>query len=213
MSFQQTVTADARLASDFPGGIVAGATVRTPCGERRIEALRPGDMVVTRCEGLKPVRMVLSREVSREEFLKAPERAPIRITPRAVGPMMPQRPLMLAADHKVLVPGYRVEDQPDDTPVFACASDLVHAHDHVRMDKSLASVTYYHLVFDAHVVFLVNGLPVESFSAAAKSLSRIHPEVLRRLEAAIPELRSADMRSPAGRFKTPDKLVFLPSAF
>ncbi len=213
MSFQQPVKADHRLASDFPGGIVEGAMVRTPCGPRRIELLRAGDMVVTRCKGLQPVRMILNREVAREEFLKAPGRAPIRIAPRAIGPMMPQKPLLLASDHKVLVPGFRVAGQPDDTPVLVSAGELAGADDEIQVEKSMSTVKYFHLVFDAHVMFMVNGLPVESFSAASKTLSGVHPEVLRRLETAIPELRNSDLPAPAGRYKAPDKVSFLPAIY
>lgn len=213
MSYEQPVEADARLASDFPGGIVAGATVRTPCGPRRIETLRPGDMVVTRCEGLRPVRMILSREVSRTDYLKAPDRAPIRFSERAMGPLMPQKPALMAGDHKVLVPGYRVEGQPDDTPVFVTAAELLRSSDEVRVDKSMTTITYYHLVFDAHVVLTVNGLLVESFLTSPKNLDRLHPETLRKLESALPELRQSKMPAPAARFKSLDKVSLLPASF
>ncbi|GGE37699.1 Hint domain-containing protein [Actibacterium pelagium] len=213
MSFQQPVTVDARHGSDFAGGIVEGALLRTPCGPRRIETMRPGDMVVTRCEGLQPVRMILSRKVSREEFLKSPDKAPVRIHARGVGPMMPQKPLLLAGDHQIVVPGYRVDGQPDDTPVFVRAKDLLESDETAKIDKSFSSVTFFHLVFDSHVVFMVNGLPVESFHTERSKLDRIHPEVLRKLESAIPSLRETGHVTPAARYALRDQITLLPATF
>jgi hypothetical protein len=175
--------------------------------------MRPGDMVVTRCEGLQPVRMVLSREVSREEFLKSPDKAPIRIAARGIGPMMPQKPVLLAGDHQIVVPGYRIDGQPDDTPVFAKARDLLEADDAAKIEKSIASVTYYHLVFDSHVVFMVNGLPVESFHTERAKMDRIHPEVMRKMESAIPALRETGHVTPAARYALRDKISLLPATF
>ena len=40
-------------------GLCEGANLRTPCGARRIEFLRRGDLVVTRDNGLQPARLTL----------------------------------------------------------------------------------------------------------------------------------------------------------
>ena len=54
-----------------PVGLVAGANLRTPCGARRVENIRVGDLVVTRDAGLQPVRVVFSRTVTAGELAAA----------------------------------------------------------------------------------------------------------------------------------------------
>ncbi len=80
-------------------GLSGSASLRTPCGARRVENLRPGDLVVTRDNGLQPVRMVWTRTVTAAEIAADPSLAPVRLKPRAIGPMMPQRDLIVAAGH------------------------------------------------------------------------------------------------------------------
>ena len=94
-------------------GAMGTACVRTPCGARRIENVRPGDMLVTRDNGLQTVRMVWSKTISAAEMKAEPSQAPIRLGARAIGPMMPQREMMLAPSHRVLVPGWRLAGVPD----------------------------------------------------------------------------------------------------
>ena len=49
-------------------GLCSGANVRTPCGPRRIEFVRKGDLIVTRDNGLQPVRMIWTQTVTQAEM-------------------------------------------------------------------------------------------------------------------------------------------------
>ena len=100
MTYLKRIEDVAATLKTFQGGMVEGANVRTPCGPRRVELVRPGDLVVTRDVGLQPVRMIWSREVTMAEMTANPDLAPIRLQPRAVGPMMPQHHLSIAPDHR-----------------------------------------------------------------------------------------------------------------
>ncbi|MCH7911273.1 MAG: Hint domain-containing protein, partial [Candidatus Hydrogenedentes bacterium] len=62
MSYLKKIEELNRNPTSFPGGIVEGANVRTPCGPRRVELVRAGDLIVTRDNGLQPVRAIWRRE-------------------------------------------------------------------------------------------------------------------------------------------------------
>ncbi|MEO1026922.1 MAG: Hint domain-containing protein, partial [Pseudomonadota bacterium] len=53
-------------------GLCAAANLRTPIGERRVEFLRKGDLVVTRDNGLQPVRLIWQRDISEAEIAADP---------------------------------------------------------------------------------------------------------------------------------------------
>ncbi len=94
-------------------GLCAGANLRTHCGGRRVEFLREGDLVVTRDNGLQPVRMIWTRTVTAAEIAADPSLAPIVLRPRAIGPMMPQRTLSVGSAHLLLIPVWRILDEED----------------------------------------------------------------------------------------------------
>ncbi len=103
----------ASLDASLPLWLAPETNVRTPCGPRRVENLRPGDLIVTRRDGLQPLRMIWKRTIAASEIAADPSLAPVAMKPRAVGPMMPQTELRLAGSHKLLVPGYRLEGLED----------------------------------------------------------------------------------------------------
>ncbi|MDU8943303.1 Hint domain-containing protein [Ovoidimarina sediminis] len=154
-------------------GIAGTSSVRTPCGARRAENVRPGDLIVTRDHGLQPVRMVWARRVTANDIAADPSLAPVRMKPRAIGPMMPQRDLLVAGNHKILVPGYRLADVPDTECRLISARALAEASDEVFFDRAVSDVTFYNITFDTHQVFCVNGLPVESYLPSAATLAEL----------------------------------------
>ena len=121
-------TVDDMTNGDLPitgtTGIVAGANLRTPIGARHVEFFRPGDLVVTRDNGLQPVRMIWTKTVSAAEMAADPSLAPITLAPRAIGPMMPQTRVSVGAAHRLLVPGWRLDDVEDTENCLVPARDL-----------------------------------------------------------------------------------------
>ena len=157
-------------------GLVAGTSVRTPIGARRVETLRPGDLIVTRDNGLQPVRVVFARTVAATEIAADPALAPVRLMPRAVAPMMPSKPLWVGGEHRLLIPGWRLEGRDDRECVLVPARDLARS-DVIHVDRALKDVTYVNLVFDAHEVFAADGLPVESFRPVEHAMDDVDPVV------------------------------------
>lgn len=184
MGFARTSPSEQKTDRRYLTGICGEANIRTPLGPRRIEMLHPGDMVVTRNNGLQPVRMVWTRTVTAAEMRATPELAPIRLKPRAIGPMMPSRDLRIACGHRALVPGYRISGAEDDQSYLMRVGAMAMSSDAAFRDRSADQVTYYNLVFDSHQVFCAEGLPIESFLPSPKAISLLDLQA----RAAIVEL-------------------------
>jgi hypothetical protein len=173
-------------------GLVSGANVRTPCGERRVENLRPGDLIVTRSDGLQVLRHILRVTFSHEDLRKNPALAPVRLMPRALGPMMPGRALAMAPNHRVRVPAYLLAQEARDPTLARMASDLLDTFEDAFVDlggDTLSSgVTYHSLVFDTPQVFSVNGVLVESYAPNEASLTSFDIDTQSALRRLFPEL-------------------------
>ena len=197
---------DGQVATAGVTGLCAGANVRTPCGERHVEFLRKGDLIVTRDNGLQPVRLVWTRTVSGAELAADPSLAPVTLAPRLVGPMMPQKALSVGGAHRLLIPGWRLEDEEDHV------SSLVPARDFpgTTSQSQDGDITYYNIVFDSAQVFAANGLPVESFAPSQDSLRSVPKPVQEQLRAAFPDLGPRFKDYPATRYKVRERLSYDP---
>ncbi|MEE9427517.1 MAG: Hint domain-containing protein [Paracoccaceae bacterium] len=209
MSYLKKIKVTDAGLNEFPGGIGLGANIRTPCGPRRVELVRPGDLIVTRDNGLQPVRMIWTREISSVDISLNPALAPIALCPRAIGPMMPQHKLTVASDHHVLVPGYRLLGQEDTSCCLVQAHEVAGSSDDAYADTSAGITSFYTFVFDTHQVFACNGLPVESFLAGASEiagLKKSHRDDLIRL---FPQLKREPNSYPPIEYKPITQAEFL----
>lgn len=210
MSYLKKIEDANRTMQVFAGGIVEGANVRTPCGPRRVDLVRPGDLIVTRDNGLQPVRMVWKRELTAADLAVNSELSPIRFKPRAVGPMMPQRDLCVAPDHRVLVPGYRLVGQDRTTCCLIEARDLAGVSDAAYVDRSAAVVRYFTLVFDSHQIFSCNGLQTESFLPSAGSVKNLDECLREDLVRRFPQLRREPNAYPPAEYKVVENFDYIP---
>ena len=191
-------------------GVCAGANVRTPCGPRRVEFVRKGDLIVTRDNGLQPVRMVWTRTVTAAEMAADPSLSPVVLKPRAIGPMMPQKELAVGRAHRLLIPGWRLQDEDDSTNCLVPARDVAGINDNAFVEKQEADVTYYNLVFDEPQVFCANGLPIESFSPDCETISETPESVLQELRETFPEQAPGFTDYPAPRYKKRERVSYTP---
>lgn len=168
-------------------GVAGTAMLRTPTGERRAENVQIGDLIVTRHHGLQPVRFIWKRTLA-EAVGKDPAAAPIRIAKRAVGPMMPSGPLVLAPDQPVVVPSYLLSGI-DGVGGLLKARALAGHSDDVWVDRTMDSATFYDFGFDRHEVICVSGLPVASFRPVADRLAVFDADMRDRLVRRYPQLR------------------------
>ena len=161
-----------------------GTYIQTPTGERRIETLRAGELVVTLDNGPQPMRWIGKKSVRASGPL-----APIHFRSGAIGNT---RDLLVSPQHRMLCKGGPARE------VLAPAKSLV---DHTNVTVAYSGmVTYVHMLFETHQIVIANGAPSESFFPGDTGLASIEPEARDEVFALFPKLRS-DIASygPASR--------------
>lgn len=157
-----------------------GTLIRTPYGDRRIEHLAEGDLVVTLDRGPQPVRWMGSKTVA-----ATGEQAPVRFLRGAIGN---DRDLLVSPHHRMLVPRHWSLTVPSTSELFAPALALV---DNFRVSVAYGGlVTYHHMMFDRHEVVIANGAASESFHPGGFGLDALEAIARERLFERFPRLRT-----------------------
>ncbi|MGR3273130.1 2,3,4,5-tetrahydropyridine-2,6-carboxylate N-succinyltransferase [Thalassococcus profundi] len=170
---------------------VAGSLIRTQTGRTPVEALRPGDMVLTKDNGLQPVRWVGRRVVAAEGDF-----APIRIEAGTLGR---HDTLLVSPLHRILVRDPMAHMLFGETEVLIAAKHLVNGQS--ICVAAGGTVEYVHVLFDRHEIISANGLDSESFLPGAQTETLFEEQVLSEICALFPELdtRTGEGYSPAAR--------------
>lgn len=159
-----------------------GTRILTPFGERPVEDLAQGDLVVTRDDGVQPIRWIGTRTVPAEGRF-----APVRLMPNAVPGL--DAPLLVSPQHRMLVAGPRINLYFATTEVLVPARHLV---DGAGVNVVTGgTVTYIHLLFDRHQVIHANGAATESFHPGSVGLSALDDRCREELFTLFPVLRSS----------------------
>ncbi|MEM7075154.1 MAG: Hint domain-containing protein [Pseudomonadota bacterium] len=157
---------------------VAGTHILTEQGDKAVETLSPGDMILTRDEGMQPLRWIGRRRVA-----GTGDFAPVRIAARTFGP---HNEIWLSPLHRVLIRDGLAELLFGDREVLVAARDLVNDHS-VRVEPR-AEVEYVHLLFDRHQVIISEGLATESFLPGPQIIHSFEAEMVAEVYALFPEL-------------------------
>lgn len=184
---ESTLDAPPRQRSE--GAVICftpGTRIETGHGPRPVEALRAGDLVQTRDDGLQPVLWRGETRISGAELYLQPELRPVRLRRGAMGTGCPDAPLVVSPRHRVLLGGPQAMALFNTPEVLVAACDLLDDYNITR-DYTLASVTYVHLMLERHQVIRANGLYTESFhpEQAAAALTPAHEQ---QILAALPTL-------------------------
>ncbi|WP_298906888.1 Hint domain-containing protein [uncultured Aliiroseovarius sp.] len=157
-----------------------GSLILTDRGERPIEDLRVGDMVVTRDHGLQPIRWISHTTTAGVGRL-----APIRIQEGAFGN---HSALIVSPQHRMVYEGPQASLFFAEPEVMIPAVHLLHSGCATQTDVD--RVTYYHIMFDAHQVIFANGAATESFHPGHQGLKAVDEAARDELFTLFPELRS-----------------------
>jgi hypothetical protein len=135
-----------------PSCYLKGTHILTPLGERKIEELQIGDLVIT-VGGVKPIQWIGGRR-----YVRAPRQSwaaairPVRVARGALGPNMPHADLFLSQEHRLLLDGglIRVGDLVNGTSI---AID-------VRAD--VMEIAYLHIKLANHDAIYAEGAAAET---------------------------------------------------
>lgn len=175
----------------------ADTVIATPDGPCPIDQITPGDLVLTRDNGPRPVVWAGRSTLSGPALRRHPHLRPIRFRRGALG-SVPDDALRISPEHRVLVSGPRAQ------ALYGCDEVLVRAADLldyrvIAPDLALHGVVYVHLLLEDHQVLFANGLPCESFHPgfAAPDMLRHHRAALRNV---MPDVADApDRYGPTAR--------------
>lgn len=157
---------------------VAGSLITTPDGERAVEYLSAGDLVMTDRGPATPILRMAHSHLTAAQLDSAPHLRPIRIRAHSFGPGLPVndwRNELHFGTETVLVPAKCL-------PTHLASPDVV-----------TGPVDYYHLLCAAHDMVRANGLWAESYQPARAALEALTPEARASFETRLPALLRAQL--------------------
>ena len=182
------------LAPDFAAGagtlivtcFLAGTRIATPCGERAVEDLRPGDTLLTADGAALPVRFIGVQTVA-THFADPLRVLPIRVCAGALGVDTPRRDLLISPGHALLLDGLLIQ-----------AGALVNGSSIAQVAAMPERFRYYHVELPCHAAILAEGAPAESFLDGLEDLGfdnardrALAPGEAPAREMACPRVKSA----------------------
>jgi hypothetical protein len=132
----------------------ADTRILTPSGERTVESLEPGEMVLTLSGGdlqARPIKWVGRRRFELKAHPRPETVAPVRIRRGAFADNRPYSDLLVSPDHAIFVDGRLI-----------CARQLINGAT-IRQEVTWPAIEYFHVELDAHSILLANGLAAESY--------------------------------------------------
>lgn len=168
-----------------------GTRIATATGERPVEDLRPGDLIVTLDHGLQPLRWA-----GGSRRLAVGALAPVRIRAGALGNTADLR---VSPQHRLLVSGWQVGLLFAEDEVLVPAIALVNGTTVTRDEGGL--VDYFHLLFDRHEILMSDGAPSESFHPGDQGWQALDAAARDEILLLFPEL--ADQRASAAALARP----------
>lgn len=163
----------------------AGTLIETAEGPRPVENLRAGDTVLTLDHGMQSVRWIGRRTVPGRG-----RSAPVTI---AAGALSNRRDLVVSQQHRMLLSGWQAELFTGEAEVLVAALHLVDGGS-IRLTPC-ESVTWEHVLFDAHEIVFAEGCPSESFHPGTIGLSQLGAAARHEILALFPELANSAHRT------------------
>ena len=163
-----------------------GCLILTLGGERAVETLAVGDLVMTRDHGYRPIRWVGRRDLSTQDLVENAAFYPIFIPKGALGPNVPERDMLVSPQHRVLMCGPKAEILFAEHEVLVAAKHLVGFEGICQASPN--EISYIHIMFDEHEIVRSDGAWTESFQPGIQTVGSLHSAQQKELMALFPEL-------------------------
>lgn len=183
-----------------------GTAIATPKGEVLAEELRIGMQVITRDNGVQPIRWIGRRTISAAALARNAHICPVLIRRGTLGDNLPERDMLVSPNHRLLVARDKTILHFNEPEVLAAAKYMTCTQGITTMVPR--QVSYIHFMFDRHEVVLSNGCWSESFQPDDRSLRGFGNAQRAELLDLFPALATR-----AGRAAyQPARATFTPSA-
>ena len=163
-----------------------GALIQTADGLCPIKAIRPGDSVMTRDNGLREVVWDGARTVTAGEMAANASLRPVLIRKDALGPGIPSRDTMVSRQHRMLAAEPRAALYFGEDEVLVRACHLIGRPGIV--ETLLPQVTFIHMLFDRHEVVSGDGAWSESFQPGDRTLNGMDAATRAEVFQLFPDL-------------------------
>ncbi|WP_134681885.1 Hint domain-containing protein [Paracoccus ravus] len=163
---------------------LAGTMIATPSGERAVETLAAGDLVLTRDHGAQPLVWKGASSVTAQDLNLSPDLRPIRIRAGALGDGLPRRDVDVSPQHRVLV-----RDEAGEYLISA-RHLMMAGHPGVGLRPLDGAFELIHLACGRHEILLAEGAPMESFFCGKMAVRALTATQRLTLFAAFPDLAS-----------------------
>jgi len=164
----------------------AGTLIATPSGQRRVDALVAGDVVLTASGETKQVIWIGATHVSRNAQRANARLCPVVIPAHVFGQGLPTDDLRVSPQHRILIEGPECELFFGEPAVLVAAKYLVDTF--AELTEPVADLQYFHILMADHDMLLSNGLPTESFQPARRTMDVMGADARQMLEAVIATL-------------------------
>ncbi|MFK7752074.1 MAG: Hint domain-containing protein [Sedimentitalea sp.] len=175
-------TADSAFYTAENTGVVCfgqDTQIATLHGQRRIQDLQKGDLVVTRDNGVMPVLWIGRCRIGAQELALSPRLRPVFLAPDLIGA---DRPLVVSPQHAVLL-------RKDGEEVLVRATHLVRTRGgQARIAQGRNEITYFHLLFETHQIIFANGAPTESLYLGTEAVKALRPAARCEVASLFPDL-------------------------
>lgn len=157
-----------------------GTMIITKGGEKAVEDIAIGDLVLTADSGFQPVRWIGRRLVTATDLALYPQLRPVIIRKGTFGN---QRDLRVSPQH-----GMMDRQAGQETLIRAKNVAEVRGPDTATRDVDCDQVTYYHLMFDQHELIFAEGALTEAFFPGPSAVGSLDCEARDELLLLFPEL-------------------------
>jgi hypothetical protein len=175
--------------------------ILTPAGHRRVQYLRPGDIVSTDDGAAQPILWIGRWTASRSDMLRDPEQRPVQVPAHAIAPGMPFADLFLSAQHRIVVNDPIAELLFGEGKVLAAAKHLFGSNAHRALPPG--PMEYFHILLESHAMVVSNGLATESFQPTPRAIAGLPRDQQAAFRDVLPPARIPTL------FERPDALPSL----
>lgn len=169
-------TAPLRFARIASLGFIRGTHLTLSTGQqRRVEELKPGDMLLTRNSGPQPIRWI-----GQHTLRASGDFAPVKISK---GTLNNANDLLVSPDHRLFV--YQREDKlgAGRPEVLLRAAHLVNGHSITVQEGG--HVDYFQLLFDDHQIVYAEGIAAETLLISPHTRSALPEDIARTLDQKL----------------------------
>lgn len=201
-SFQDVRSTQPQVTIPYPQQgapcFTTGTLIQTRLGPRRIEALSPGDMILTRDNGMRRLVWIGRTRLDRHWLDLQPNLRPIRIRAGALAPGIPARDLTVSPQHRILVRSNIAANMFGEIEILVAAKHLTGLPGIEVIDPP-EGVTYWHMLFDGHEVVQSNGAWTESLFTGPQAMESVGEAARREILTLFPQLAAPDFTPRSAR--------------